>query len=300
MGYVMILAMLRLLFKPLAYLRLSTIHACGAMLGFMFFHLSSRVQSLVNSNLEQSDLLADEASRKKTASINAAESGKSFLETFALWQKPTPQLLAYVRTVHNWSLVKDALALGKGIIFLTPHLGCFEITSIYYGSKNPITVLYRPPKLKFLYKLIEQGRQRPGVTLAEANASGVRKLMQALKRGEAIGILPDQIPAEGEGEWVPFFGKPAYTMTLASKLAAKTSASIIMAFGERLPNGQGYDIHLTNVDSIAIPTLLNQAIERQIAQCPSQYLWQYDRYKVRRHSLKKAGSPDTKPDIKSE
>jgi Kdo2-lipid IVA lauroyltransferase/acyltransferase len=283
----MILAMLHLLFKPLAYLSLSTIHACGAMLGLVFYHLSGRVQSLVNRNLEQSDLIVDAQTRKKTASINAAESGKSILETFALWQKPAPQLLAYVHTVHNWSLVKDALALGKGIIFLTPHLGCFEITSIYCGSKNPITVLYRPPKLKFLHQLIEQGRQRTGVTLAEANASGVRKLMQALKRGEAIGILPDQIPAEGEGEWADFFGKPAYTMTLASKLAEKTGASIIMAFGERLPNGQGYDIHLTKVDSIATPALLNKAIERQIAQCPSQYLWQYDRWKVRRHALKK-------------
>jgi Kdo2-lipid IVA lauroyltransferase/acyltransferase len=289
MGYVMILAMLHLLFKPLAYLPLSTIHACGAMLGSLFFHLSGRVQSLVYRNLDQSGLLADEDIRKKMASINAKESGKSVLETFALWEKANPELLAYVRTVHNWSLVTVALTSGKGIIFLTPHLGCFEITSIYYGSKHPITVLYRSPKLKFLHKLIEQGRQRTGVTLAEANAGGVRKLMQALKRGEAIGILPDQIPAEGEGEWADFFGKPAYTMTLASKLAEKTGASIIMAFGERLPKGEGYDIHLTSVDSIATPTLLNQAIERQIAQCPSQYLWQYNRYKVRRHSLKKMG-----------
>jgi Kdo2-lipid IVA lauroyltransferase/acyltransferase len=300
MGYVMILSMFRLLLKPLAYLPLRVIHACGAMLGFVYFHLSGRVRLLVNRNLEQSGLMADEASRKKIASIHAVESGKSILETLALWQKTSPQLLATVRTVHNWSLVKDALGLGKGIIFLTPHLGCFEITSIYYGSKHPITVLYRTPKLKFLNKLIEQGRQRSGVTLAEANASGVRKLMQALKRGEAIGILPDQIPAEGEGEWAPFFGKPAYTMTLASKLAEKTGATIIMAFGERLAHGAGYDIHLTKVDSIATPSLLNQAIERQIAQCPSQYLWQYDRYKVRRHSLKKSGNPNTKPDTKNE
>jgi KDO2-lipid IV(A) lauroyltransferase len=116
--------------------------------------------------------------------------------------------------------------------------------------------------------------------------------MQALKRGEAIGILPDQIPAEGEGEWADFFGKPAYTMTLASKLAEKTGAMVIMAFGERLGNGQGYEIHLTKVDSIATPTLLNQAIERQIKQKPEQYLWQYNRYKARRHALQKTNAPD--------
>lgn len=290
----MILCMLRLLFKPLAYLPLRTIHFCGSILGQCTLMFSRKVKSLIYSNLSQSRLIHENALLTKVVAINARESGKTLLESLALWQKPETSLLEAVRTVHNWSAVNDALALGKGIIFLTPHLGCFEITSIYYGSKHPITVLYRPPKLKYLHILIEQGRQRTGVTLAEANASGVRKLMQALKRGEAIGILPDQIPAEGEGEWAPFFGKPAYTMTLASKLAEKSGASIIMAFGERLPNGQGYDIHLSKVDSIATTTLLNQAIERQIAQCPSQYLWQYDRYKVRRHSLNKAGSPDLK------
>jgi Kdo2-lipid IVA lauroyltransferase/acyltransferase len=292
MGYVMILAMFRYIFKPLSYIPLRTIHWCGAMLGQILFVLSSNVKSLIYKNLSQSNLISDKNLVKKIAVINAKESGKSIIETLAIWQKSEQSLLGSINTVHHWSVVIDALALGKGIIFLTPHLGCFEITSIYYGSKQPITVLYRPPKLKFLQKLIEQGRQRTGVTLAEANASGVRRLMQALKRGEAIGILPDQIPAEGEGEWAPFFGKPAYTMTLASKLAEKTGATIIMAFGERLAHGAGYDIHLTKVDSIATTTLLNQAIERQIAQCPSQYLWQYDRYKVRRHSQNKAGSPE--------
>ncbi len=175
----------------------------------------------------------------------------------------------------------------KGIIFLTPHLGCFEITSIFYGAKHPITVLFRAPKLTFLLPLITKGRTRTGVSLAEANASGVRKLMQALKRGEAIGILPDQIPKAGEGEWADFFGKPAYTMSLASKLAEKTGATVIMAFGERLENGAGYHIHLNKVDSIATPTLLNAAIEKQIAQKPEQYLWQYNRWKARKHALKK-------------
>ena len=115
--------------------------------------------------------------------------------------------------------------------------------------------------------------------------------MQALKKGEAIGILPDQIPAAGEGEWADFFGKPAYTMTLASRLAEKTGATVIMAFGERLADGQGYRIHLTKVESIATPDLLNQAIEQQIKQKPEQYLWRYNRYKTRRHAMQKNDAP---------
>ena len=195
------------------------------------------------------------------------------------------------RRIDGWINVETALSSGKGIIFLSPHIGCFEINPIYYGSKFPVTVLYRPPKLKSLQKLFVKGRTRTGVTLAEANASGVRKLMQALKRGEAIGILPDQIPSEGEGEWADFFGKPAYTMTLASKLAEKTGAKVIMVFGERLTNGSGYHIHFTSVDSIATPALLNKAIERQVSQKPEQYLWQYNRYKARRHAMRKLNAP---------
>ena len=204
-----------------------------------------------------------------------------------IWQKDETELLCFVQQMHGWEMVKNALKTGKGIIFLTPHLGCFEITSIYYGNQHPITVLYRPPKLKWLESLILHGRTRTGVALATANAGGVRKLMQALKRGEAIGILPDQIPAAGEGEWADFFGKPAYTMSLASKLAEKTGATVIMAFGERLQHGAGYTLHLSKIDSIATPALLNKAIEEQIAQKPSQYLWSYNRYKVRSHALKK-------------
>jgi KDO2-lipid IV(A) lauroyltransferase len=188
-----------------------------------------------------------------------------------------------VEGVSGWDDVETALKAGKGLIFLTPHLGCFEITSLYYGARQPMAVLYRPPRQRWLLPLILAGRQRGKIALAEANSHGVKQLLQALKRGEAIGILPDQAPFEGEGEWAPFFGRPAYTMTLASKLAQKTNAQVFMAFGERLPHGQGYHIHIRRIAAggIATPALMNAEIERTIAQCPTQYLWSYDRYKVR-------------------
>ena len=166
-------------------------------------------------------------------------------------------------------------------------MGCFEITSLYFALHHPITVLYRPPKKKWLRPIVNTGRARDNIALAEANANGVRKLLKALKNKQAIGILPDQIPASGEGEWADFFGKTAYTMTLASKLAEKTGATVIIAFGERLAKGKGYTIHFTKVDSINTASLLNQAIETQIKQNPSQYYWNYNRYKVSRKSREK-------------
>jgi KDO2-lipid IV(A) lauroyltransferase len=282
--------MFNLLAKFLALLPLSTVHRLGKALGWVVHWCTPAAAKIQRKNLTQSTLFSDETTLENILKTNIAETGKAMLETLAIWQKKEPELLASVKHVHDWNVVENALATDKGIIFLTPHLGCFEITSIYYGSKHPITVLYRAPKMKWLMPLIQAGRTRAGVTLAEANAGGVRKLMQALKRGEAIGILPDQIPAAGEGEWADFFGKPAYTMTLASKLAEKTGASVIMAYGERLENGKGYEIHLQKIESIATPALLNKAIEQQVAQKPTQYLWRYNRHKQRRHALGKETS----------
>jgi len=273
--------------KIFSILSLSALHRLGVLLGWLIYFCAPTASARLKANVRQCGLAKNAAELKKIIRQNIAEHGKSMTETLGIWLKSESEVRNFVQKVEGWGFVEEAMERKNGIIFLTPHLGCFEIASIYYGAKHPITVLFRAPKLTFLLPLIKQGRVRTGVSLAEANTNGVRKLMEALKRGEAIGILPDQIPKAGEGEWADFFGKPAYTMTLASKLAVKTGATVIMAFGERLENGAGYHIHLTKVDSIATPTLLNKAIEQQIAQKPAQYLWQYNRWKVRRHALKK-------------
>ncbi len=285
--------MLNFFSQLIAKLPLPIIHKLGKALGWLIHWCTPASAHIQRQNLTQSSLCADQARFKQVIQANIGETGKAILETLAIWQWPQDKVVALVKSCHNWHLVKDALARGKGLIFLTPHLGCFEITSIYYASKHPITVLFRPPKKTWISALIDSGRSKGLVKLAPASMQGVRALMQALKKGETVGILPDQIPAAGEGEWADFFGKPAFTMTLASKLAEKTGATVIMAYGERLANGEGYEIHLTKLDSIATPALLNQAIERQIAQKPEQYLWRYNRYKARRHAVSKANSPDT-------
>ena len=269
--------------KLLAKLPLSVVHLLGSALGWLSYISYQKYANLINTNLRLSQLTNDKVSFKNTLHRNISETGKAFLETFAIWFKDYSKLSPWYEGCTGWEHVESGFSKGKGIIFLTPHLGCFEITSLYYGQFHPITVLFRPPRQSWLMPLISQGRQRGKVSLAPANAQGVKLLLQALKRGEAIGILPDQAPYEGEGEWAPFFGRPAYTMTLASKLAQKSGAQVLMAFGERLPNGRGYHIHIKPIPEggINTPELLNQVIESTIGQCPSQYMWIYDRYKVR-------------------
>ena len=279
--------------KCIACLPLRWVHYLGAGIGTLSYWLDKKNNQIALANILQSGLTENHDQAKKMMKRSRIEAGKALLETFFIWGQAAEKLLPLIHEVNGWDAVTQAQKNGKGLIFLTPHLGCFEITSIYFGSHHPITVLYRPPKMQALSNLVVSGRQKGKVEMAPANASGVKKLLQALKAGQAVGILPDQIPRSGEGEWADFFGKPAYTMGLASKLASKSNALVVMAFGERLPDGKGFNIHLTRVDDIHTTALLNEAIERQIAQCPAQYLWQYNRFKQRRyamHKLKKDSS----------
>jgi KDO2-lipid IV(A) lauroyltransferase len=213
------------------------------------------------------------------------EAGKTLAELPWLWTRPMRETSARVQT-QDWALVEAAQQVGQGIIFLTPHLGCFEITAQYYAAHAPITVLYSPPEQAALRQLVEQSRQRHQLQTAPANMSGVKQLLRALKRGEAVGILPDQVPTQAnEGVWADFFQRPAYTMTLPARLAELTGAKVLLAFGRRLPQGKGYQLHLSaltlplQAKPSAQARIINQAMEGLITSCPEQYLWAYSRYK---------------------
>jgi len=213
-----------------------------------------------------------------------AEAGKNILELPFVWCAESQRVL---RTAHveDWDVVQNALDAKRGIIFLTPHLGCFEILAQKVSTRTPLTVMYRPPKQKALKPLVEGARARDTMGLAPATLSGVRTLLKKLRQGEPIGILPDQVPQEGEGVWADFFGKQAYTMTLPAKLHQMTGAPIILAYGERLPGGRGYTLHFVPFTGALEGTpeqqarAINAGMEALIARCPAQYFWSYNRYK---------------------
>jgi KDO2-lipid IV(A) lauroyltransferase len=213
-----------------------------------------------------------------------AAAGRQALELPSIWLHPLDEVTPRVVRVSGWEIVESAWRDGKGVVFLTPHLGCFEITAQYYAAHAPITVLYRPPKFAALQQLIETGRKREKLHLAPADLSGVRSLIKALKRGEAVGLLPDQAPRVGEGVWLDWFGRPAYTMTLAARLT-ETGAATVFAWAERLPGGAGYHLRLRRPlaelagDTVARAQQINQEIEALVRECPGQYLWGYNRYK---------------------
>lgn len=276
------------LFRLIARLPLGWVHALGGALGLLVYALSPTYRRRLRLNLGQAgfpvDTLAYECAR---------EAGRQALETAWVWMRPAGDLRRVMR-VAGADAEAAAIASGRPVIYLTPHLGCFEITAQYcvlnqWQAPKSLTALYRVPRKEILRPLVELGRRRNGVELAPANLGGVRQLLRALKRGNAVGILPDQVPSEGDGVWAPFFGRAAYTMTLPGKLASATGATVLFIFGERVRNldgtGAGFRIRLQPLgepltgDPIGDATRVNRGLELLIRTCPTQYLWGYNRYK---------------------
>jgi KDO2-lipid IV(A) lauroyltransferase len=220
-----------------------------------------------------------------------AHAGRMALETPRLWFGPPVPV--------QWDgaeLVDAAYAAGKGVVFFTPHLGCFEITAPsvaarYHAAHGPLTVLYRPARQAALARVLETARQREGLQTAPTTLAGVRQMIKALRAGRAVGLLPDQVPPEGMGQWTPFFGRDAYTMTLAARLALQTGATPLSVWGERLPRGRGFCLHFRALSEPLAGQLeaavvqINREMERLIRECPQQYLWGYGRYKTPRKEL---------------
>ncbi len=269
------------LFRWLSRLPLAGLHALGALLGWLAWLFSPTYRRHLHENMVLA-LGVEWAQRLRSTAI--AEAGKAMLELPKIWLHPLAATTALVVKVSGWELVEAAQREGKGLVYLTPHLGCFEIAAQYLSAQAPISVLYRPPKQAWLQAMIEEGRAREQLHLAPADLSGVRTLLKALKRGEAVGMLPDQAPKVGEGRWLNFFGRPAYTMTLAARLT-ESGASVLLASVERLPGGAGYHFRLQaplqpmTGTTEARAQQINHEMERLIRQCPEQYLWGYNRYK---------------------
>jgi KDO2-lipid IV(A) lauroyltransferase len=263
-------------FRVLALLPLPILHAVGAALGWLSFVASPTYRRRFRDNARQAGYDLAELRPAVT------EAGKLVAELPRLW---------FGRRVPvDWEgaeLICAAQSEGRGIVFLTPHLGCFEITAQAYAARfGPITVLYRPARKRWARELVDTVRARANLASAPTTMAGVRQLLKALKAGEAVGLLPDQVPPQGLGVWAPFFARPAYTMTLSARLAAQTGATVLLAWGERLPWGRGYCVHLRAwpampmaQDAVAAATQVNRAMEALIRECPRQYLWGYARYK---------------------
>jgi KDO2-lipid IV(A) lauroyltransferase len=261
------------------------LHALGGALGRLAWALSPSYRRRLHDNTT----LAAVSPAERRASV--AEAGRLVAELPRLWLRPPAQPIADPLRWEGLDFLHDLHGSGRGMVLLTPHLGSFEVAAQAYaerfGPGRPLTVLYRPARKAWLRRLEETARARPGLATAPATLAGVRQLLRALKRGETVGLLPDQVPPEGMGVWAPFFGRPAYTMTLAARLAQQTGSALGVVWCQRMPRGAGYVVRAQplaespppGADDASAAAAINRSMEAVIAQCPAQYLWGYHRYK---------------------
>lgn len=262
-------------------LPLRRLQQIGSLLGFLTFRFSKndRIRILENTGY---------AIKKYGIKIDPMECAKAsgMMLTDSLWIWRNPQKALSITEIKDWHLVEDAFAEGRGLLMLTPHLGAFEMIPRVLAEHFNATIIYKPAKQAWLNELIEKGRSHPQMNFVPANLQGVRQVARALQKGEAVGILPDQVPGQGDGVWAHFFGELAYTAVLPAKIANKNAVPTIIFSAIRKPDGQGWVVHAKRIptpfssDPSASAEQINQALEEVIIAYPEQYLWSYNRYKA--------------------
>jgi KDO2-lipid IV(A) lauroyltransferase len=280
---------LKPLLRPLASLSLAANHAVGAFLGRLVFLFSPRYRKRLLANLGGSGLAATPEDLRRMARENAAEIGKGATELVWALFRPTDEVAAKVVRRAGWDAVERLREGNRPIVFVIPHLGGYDVAGRYLWTQVPILAMYRPHKLFWLDQLMREGRNRgaapDGTNTAPATMAGVRMILKHLRRGGCSVVLPDQVPGEGDGEWVDFFGRPAYTMTLVGRLQEASGAALVFCFAERLAGGQGFVLHC---DALSQPLpsdrreaarIVNAHVEKLVRIAPTQYLWGYNRYK---------------------
>lgn len=285
--------MTEFLIRLFAKLPLAAAQTVGSLLGRLAWRLNGRERKTVETNLqlcfpelsdEERSLLTRETLRENGKLVT--ELPKAWLAEKAYW-KPLTNVAGFPQ------MARELLEEGRGLIVAAPHLGNWEIGLNVITATGPTTVLYRPPRQEWLRSVMDQGRVATGARTAPTDMQGIRALMAALRRGEIVAILPDQVPKEFRQSGsvpAPFFGHPAPTMTLISKLARKTGAPIIAAYVERRKAGAGFDVRCLRVDDRAYDasaeisaTAVNDAVETLIRMAPEQYQWTYRRFGIEKY-----------------
>lgn len=274
--------------RLLARLPYPLVQAIGAGLGWLAGRIPNRHRRITERNIKLCFPELSAGERHRLVRRSLVETGKTLTESVYLWLGDARRIESLAQGASGWEGVEEAMARGKGVIVISPHLGSWEYVGVYCAARYPMTCMYRPPRQAQFDSIVRQGRERTGMSIVPTNTKGIRALLQALRKGEIVGILPDQDPRDSGGTFAPFFGIPANTMTLVSKLASKTGAVPIFAFAERLPGSRGFHMYFVpapkgtgDADDTRSARAINEGVETLVRIAPAQYQWSYKRFRTR-------------------
>lgn len=272
----------------LAALPLFLAQQLGVAIGRRAYKQRGKNYEITRMNIDFCFPEMSKAARDDLVKSSLEETGKLAGEMGMSWIWDARRTLKKIKRVHNEEVMTEAMACGKGVIVIAPHLGNWEVLGLYLSQGYTLTSMYRPPKIELMDRLIKKKREREGSKLAPANVKGVRMALKALKAGEVLGILPDQEADKGSGVFASFFNQDAYSMKLLPQLAAQTGAVVVSAYAQRLPNAEGFEVFFHRVarqindkDLVVSATAMNAEVERCVRQVPEQYQWEYKRFQHR-------------------
>ena len=266
----------------------SWLQKLGDAIAWVWLKADARESRVARRNLELAypDLLPGQRQALHQAILRTT--ARQALETLRFWTRPPAENLARLRERHGEALYDQALASGKGVIVAAPHFGNWELLNQWLSSRGPIAIVYRPPESPVGDAFLLRVRSADNIRQVRAEGPAVRQLWKVLKDGGAVGILPDQQPKAGDGEFAPFFGVQALTMTLVSRLAERTGATVLFAWCERIGPGPDFALHvrpapegIADPDATVATTALNSMVESIARRDPAQYQWTYKRYTLR-------------------
>jgi KDO2-lipid IV(A) lauroyltransferase len=277
-----------LILQSLARLPIRALHGLAWLLGTLFYLSRGRKRSVTEVNLRLCFPELSVGERARLARRSLVESSKTLFELPKLWLGPVSTTLGLVIRVSGRHLVDEALAEGRGVLLMSPHLGNWELAGLYCSHHYPMTIMYRTQRDETVNRFMRRGRTRFGGHLVPATRHGLKELLKTLSGRGVIGILPDQNPGAGTGVFVPFFGVTTYTPTFAAKLVVRTRAKALLVFAERLPRGQGFHLHfspasdcLGDSDVSVGAACMNRDLEQVIRSRAEQYWWSYNRFRTR-------------------
>jgi KDO2-lipid IV(A) lauroyltransferase len=268
----------------------SWLHAIGDAMAWLWRRLDARERRVARRNLELALPAIDAAARAALQREVLRTTARQALETLRFWTRPHAQNLALIRAVDGADAFDAALASGRGVIVAAPHYGNWELLNQWLAARTPLAILYRPPESAVGEAFLQRARADDGdrVTQVRADAGAVRQLFKRLRDGGVVGILPDQQPKAGDGAFAPFFGVPALTMTLLSRLAARSQAQVLFAYCERIDGGPMFRLRIEAAppaiaadDPDAGVAALNATVEHIACRDLAQYQWTYKRYTLR-------------------
>jgi len=257
----------------------------GQITGRLNYIINTRAAKISRENIELCYPLLSESEKNLLVDKSLQHTAQTMFETPAVWLGSRQRLETWIENVSDESLLNEAKDHGRGVIVLLPHLGNWELFNVYYSRHGTMTALYHPPRQVFLQPVMRDIRQKFGNELVETNIKGVARLYRSLESGGVVTILPDQVP--GSGVFSPFFGHAALTDRLIPRLIQKTGARVVAVTVQRLhsgkfniawqaPNASVYD----QSETLAVEAI-NKTIESCVALAPSQYQWEYKRFRER-------------------